>query len=62
MVMLKVNLIGKIKIASSGESLEYSLSNKIVALIYLLIANNGKYLFKSKSMLYLWPDSSEDAV
>lgn len=60
--MLKINLFGKIKIKYKNESFEKALSNKIIALIYLMVANRGKYVAKDKIMLYLWPDSSEDAA
>ena len=60
--MLRINLLGKIKIEYLGENLEPKLSNKTVAIIYLLIANKGKYLSKDKLMLYLWPESTEDAA
>ena len=46
--MLKINLLGKIKIEYLGENLESKLSNKTVAIIYLLIANKGRYLSKDK--------------
>lgn len=51
--MLKINLLGKIKIEYLGENLESKLSNKTVAMIYLLIANKGRYLSKDKLVLYL---------
>lgn len=60
--MLKINLLGKIKIEYLGENLESKLSNKTVAIIYLLIANKGRYLSKDKLVLYLWPDSTEEAA
>ncbi len=60
--MLKINLLGKIKIEYLGENLESKLSNKTVAMIYLLIANKGRYLSKDKLVLYLWPDSTEEAA
>ncbi|MEG2411545.1 BTAD domain-containing putative transcriptional regulator [Clostridium sp.] len=44
------------------ENYEKTLSNKTIALIYLMIANKGRYLAKDKIMLYLWPDSLEDAA
>lgn len=60
--MLRINLLGKIKIEYLGENLEPKLSNKTVAIIYLLIANKGRYLSKDKLVLYLWPDSTEEAA
>lgn len=60
--MLRINLLGKIKIEYLGEDLEPKLSSKIVAIIYLLIANKGRYLSKDKLVLYLWPDSTEEAA
>lgn len=60
--MLRINLLGKIKIKYGNENLERALSNKTIALIYLMIANKGRYLAKDKIMLYLWPDSLEDAA
>lgn len=60
--MLKLKLLGKIRIEYLGVDLEPQLSSKTIALIYLLAANKGKAISKSKIMLYLWPDSSEEAA
>lgn len=60
--MLKISLFGKIKIEYMNEQLDTKLSNKTIALIYLLIANKGKYVSKDQLMFYLWPESAEDAA
>lgn len=60
--MLKINLLGKLKIEYLGESLESKLASKTIAMVYLLIANKGRYMSKDKLMVYLWPDSTEDAA
>ncbi len=60
--MLKINLLGKIKIEYNDDNIEPLLSRKIVALIYLMTANKGKYISRSQIMSYLWPESSEDAA
>lgn len=60
--MLKISLLGKTKIEYQGEDLEPRLSTKTIAMVYLLIANQGKYVQKDKIMVYLWPDSAEEAA
>lgn len=60
--MLKISLLGKTKIEYDGEVLTGKLGNKAIAMVYLMIANKGKYVQRDKLMLYLWPDSAEDAA
>lgn len=60
--MLKISLLGKTKITYAGEELTGRLGTKAVAMIYLLIANKGRYVPKDKLMLYLWPESSQEAA
>jgi two-component SAPR family response regulator len=52
--MLKISLLGKTKIEYAGDDLTGKLGTKAVAMIYLLIANKGRYVPKDKLMLYLW--------
>lgn len=60
--MLKISLLGKTKIVYAGEDLAGKLGTKAIAMIYLLIANKGRYVPKDKLMLYLWPESSQEAA
>lgn len=60
--MLKISLLGKTKIEYAGDDLTGKLGTKAVAMIYLLIANKGRYVPKDKLMLYLWPESSQEAA
>ena len=60
--MLVIRLLGKTKIEYAGENLESKLGTKAIAMIYLLIANKGRYVPKDKLMLYLWPESSQEAA
>lgn len=60
--MLRIRLFGQIKIEYNNECIDNKLTSKIIALIYILIANKGKYISKDTIMYYLWPESSEDAA
>ncbi|NLV69726.1 MAG: hypothetical protein GXY56_02495 [Clostridiales bacterium] len=60
--MLQINVLGKTKISCNGELLDKQLSTKAQALVYLLIAHNGKFISRDKIMAYLWPDSTTDAA
>lgn len=60
--MLQISLLGKTKISCNGELLDKQLSTKAQALVYLLIAHNGRFLSREKIMAYLWPDSTPDAA
>ncbi len=60
--MLQINLLGKTRIVCNGELLDKQLSTKAQALVYLLIAHNGKFLSREKIMAYLWPDSTPEAA
>ena len=60
--MLKIKLFGKIQIEYMGEKLENQMGSKTIALLYLLLANKSKYLTKDKLILYLWPDSTDEAA
>ena len=60
--MLQINLLGKTRIVCSGELLDKQLSTKAQALVYLLIAHNGRFLSREKIMAYLWPDSTPEAA
>ena len=46
--MLKISLLGKTKIEYAGDDLTGKLGTKAVAMIYLLIANKGRYVPKDK--------------
>ncbi len=60
--MLQISLLGKTRISCGGELLDKQLSTKAQALVYLLIAHNGRFLSREKIMAYLWPDSTPEAA
>ncbi len=60
--MLEINLLGQIQIKYNDEDITGNLSNKAVALIYMLIVNESKFLTRDKIIFYLWPESSEEAA
>lgn len=60
--MLKIQLLGMLKIEYMGRRLDSQLGRKALAMLYLLLSSRHMSLPKSKLALYLWPDSSEDAA
>lgn len=60
--MLKIRLFGNVIIEYDNERLDSKLSNKTIALIYLLVLNKGKDISKDTLRYYLWPKSSEEAA
>ncbi len=60
--MLTVNMLGKANISHDGESIADKLSNKLVALICLLVLNRERDMSREKIITYLWPDSSDEAA
>lgn len=61
-IMLKLYFLGKARIEYNSRSVVESFRNKTIALICLLVINQGKYLSREKILAYLWPDSSEEAA
>ena len=59
--MLSIKLLGHTEIWHNGKDISSDLSKKTIALLFLLIVNEGKYLTKDKIALYLWPESSEES-
>ena len=60
--MLTINMLGKVNITFNGVSIDDKLSQKLVALICLLVLNMDRDMSKEKIASYLWPDSKDDAA
>ncbi|MDD4583047.1 MAG: BTAD domain-containing putative transcriptional regulator [Eubacteriales bacterium] len=60
--MLTINMLGKVNVIYKGESIDDKLSQKLVALICILVLNIGRNVSKEKIAAYLWPDSNDDAA
>lgn len=60
--MLTIHLLGKISVDWNGAALEGELGRKALALLYLLLGTTNHFCPRSRLMLYLWPDSAEEAA
>ena len=60
--MLRIRLLGEVKIENENEDLTGRLSNKSVALIALLILREGRRCSRRRLISYLWPESTESAA
>ena len=59
--MLNVKLLGHTSISYKNENLTNDLGKKTIALLFLLVVNEGKYITKDKLSVYLWPESNEES-
>lgn len=59
--MLKIKLLGHTTITYKGKNITNDLSRKNIALLFLLIVNDKKYVTRDKIALYLWPESNEES-
>jgi len=59
--MLSIKLLGHTEIRHNGKDITSALSKKTIALLFLLVVNEEKYLTKDKIALYLWPESNEES-
>lgn len=59
--MLKIKLLGHTTIAYNGKNITNDLSRKNIALLFLLVVNEKKYVTRDKIALYLWPESNEES-
>ncbi|MDD4109251.1 MAG: BTAD domain-containing putative transcriptional regulator [Prolixibacteraceae bacterium] len=59
--MLNVKLLGHTSISYKNENLTNDLGKKTIALLFLLVVNEGKYITKDKLAVYLWPESNEES-
>lgn len=59
--MLKIELIGNVKIEKDSQDLTTHFAAKAIALLCLLFIHEKKTMNRSKIIEYLWPDSSEEA-
>ncbi len=60
--MLKIRFLGEITVEYQGEDITSKFGGKALALLCLLVLNQGKNLSREKITACLWPDSNEDAA
>ncbi len=59
--MLNIKLLGHTTITYKGKNITNDFSRKNIALLFLLIVNDKKYVTRDKIALYLWPESNEES-
>src|SRR5690554_816710 len=60
--MLTINMMGKVNIIYKDINMNGKLSQKLVALICLLVLYRDRDVSKERIVSYLWPDSEADAA
>lgn len=60
--MLRIRFLGEIAVEYQDEDITSKFGGKTLALLCLLVLNQGKTLSREKITAYLWPDSNEDAA
>lgn len=60
--MLNINFFGKTNICIDGVNITDKFGNKTLALLCLLTLNIRKHMSRDKIIVYLWPDSNEEAA